>query len=322
MRLPDVYLDCVAFVGSFAPGDDPDTPPLGGTGFFVAVQSEVGRLDYTYFVTAKHCVVGATNRGEFMLRLNNRDGGREFIRIDGGWVFHDDPTVDIAVLPLAPDTSKYDYKRLDYTVLCDAEKIELHKIGIGEELAISGLFLRRAGKGRNIPIVRFGNLAAMPSEELYDDIGLGFHGYLAEVRSIGGLSGSPVFAYLGPGRVSPDAEINLTQRFILLLGLLRGHWFSDAAAYIKSSWKDEPDEINWGIATVTPATLLKEVLYGEELKAMRKKSDDQYRATHASKTDAAFPPARSGADSGEQKQPFTKQDFEAALKKVTRKIDK
>ncbi len=52
-----------------------------------------------------------------------------------------------------------------------------------------------------MPIVRHGAIAAMPGEPLYDrKTGLSFRGYLLEVRSTGGLSGSPVVAYLGYDR--------------------------------------------------------------------------------------------------------------------------
>ena len=56
-----------------------------------------------------------------------------------------------------------------------------------------GLFTKYFGRSNLIPIVRTGNIAMMPKEK----VPLGSFGltdaYLIEGRSIGGLSGSPIF---------------------------------------------------------------------------------------------------------------------------------
>jgi hypothetical protein len=65
-----------------------------------------------------------------------------------------------------------------------------------------------------------------------------------------------------------------------------------------------------GVLIVVPAKKILEVLYHPELVAMRKEFFDKTKKTNESSTttDSAFP------------KPFTKDDFEAALRKVTRKI--
>src|SRR5205814_1185017 len=92
-----------------------------------------------------------------------------------------------------------------------------------------------------------GNLAAMPSERLPDsETGLAYHALLAEVRSIGGLSGSPVFAFLGPSRVGPDGTLNIVQAFFVLIGVVRSHWEHKEAGPITSAFADELSKVNWG----------------------------------------------------------------------------
>jgi hypothetical protein len=67
--------------------------------------------------------------------------------------------------------------------------------------------VQRAGSTRNIPIVRTGVIAAMPAiDEPFVRKGEEYHAYLAEMRSIGGLSGSPVFVFLDRTR-TVDARI-------------------------------------------------------------------------------------------------------------------
>ncbi len=79
----------------------------------------------------------------------------------------------------------------------------------------------------------------MPDEPLLDDDGNLYEAYLAEVRSIGGLSGSPVFVLMErrkarlrmrPIEFSEEIDIEyLDQDFVgapeaHLLGMVRGHW--------------------------------------------------------------------------------------------------
>jgi hypothetical protein len=56
-----------------------------------------------------------------------------------------------------------------------------------------GLFKSHYGEQRNIPIIRIGNIAALPEEPVQTHYCGPTDAYLVEVRSIAGLSGSPVF---------------------------------------------------------------------------------------------------------------------------------
>ena len=82
-------------------------------------------------------------------------------------------------------------------MFADDVQIRSLNVGIGDELITVGLFTQRHGAQKKIPIVRSGIIAAMPDEPFEDqNTGKPYHAYLVEARSIGGLSGSPVFVSL------------------------------------------------------------------------------------------------------------------------------
>ena len=85
-----------------------------------------------------------------------------------------------------------DYAPIAITMFANPGIIEAKNLGVGDEVFIAGLFTRAIGQARNLPIIRMGTVAMMPDEKIL------FHkkmidAYLIESRSIGGLSGSPVF---------------------------------------------------------------------------------------------------------------------------------
>jgi hypothetical protein len=318
MRIPETILDCVAFLVTKESGTEVEEKRCRGTAFFISVPSKVSKgITYPYLVTAKHCVAKIKKeKSELYLRLNRHDDRSEDIRISAPWFMSDDPSVDLAVMPCAPNSAKYKYRTLDHTMLGNAAKIEELNIGIGDEIVVSGLFTRRSGREKSIPIVRFGNISAMPSEPIPDsETGLDFHAYLAEVRSIGGLSGSPVFAYIGPGRVDPRGNtLRFDYSFLILIGVIRGHWRHKEPIPFQSVWSDEVDKINWGVGVVTPITYLEPILYSEVFVKQREELDKKYLEQDS--------PTNDMADDKDRGQPFTQADFEDALKKASRKIDK
>jgi hypothetical protein len=305
MRVPDDLLQCVGFLcvqsGEWL---------YGGTGFFVRVMSEADPVNvwYGYFVTAKHCVLKAQEYGDLHIRLNGRKGGFVNVRIAAPWIFPEDPSVDLAIIPFAPPLEVVEFRYAESTMLASDETVAQHSIGIGDDLVICGLFTKHYGKTKNLPIARFGNIAAMPFEPLPDrNTGLGYHAYLIEARSIGGLSGSPVFAYLGPSRVVNNT-LNLEQFNIILLGVIRGHWDHEESGV--DFVRNEVKNVNMGIAIATPAQEIRKILFSEEWVNNRRLADVRVaKKKNPITEDDAF------------KKPFTKDDFDTALKKVTRKIE-
>lgn len=154
-------------------------------------------------------------------------------------------------------------------LFCTDEIIRLDKIGVGDEISITGLFAYHQGQRRNAPIVRIGNIAALPDEQVKTRFGpysASIDAYLIEARSIGGLSGSPVFVHLPPldGRRRPESKP------AYLLGLMHGHWdvnLSSTDAVMTDSLRS--DAVNVGIGIVVPAKKILELINGPELMAKR-----------------------------------------------------
>jgi hypothetical protein len=151
------------------------------------------------------------------------------------------------------------------------EVISTKGIGVGDDAFLTGLFENHVGRHRNIPIVRMGNIAAMPEEPVQTD----FHGtlvsidaYLLETRSIGGLSGSPVFVVTSGFRGS--GTIFMGPQFFLL-GLVHGHWDSPFTA-VDALTPDgvRSEAINMGIALVVPASKIVDVTNRPEFVEFRR----------------------------------------------------
>jgi len=266
MRVPDEVRKCIVFVG--LPVRVPDgrlglTPK--GTAFFVAVPSEsLQGVIYVYLVTAKHVAVRLEGE-DFLARVNTKDGGSKLVRGNGArWWYHPtDGSVDVAVIPWAPPP-EVEFKLLPTSLFLSDEIIQSKNIGSGDEVFMTGLFAHLSGSARNLPIVRFGNIAMMPDEPVPTRIGM-IEAYLIEARSIGGLSGSPAFV--------------CKRNSFCLLGLMHGHW--DIPPENKDVVKDIDSfgSVNMGIAIVVPAKKILEVLNQPELVKMRHREDEQKKAS-------------------------------------------
>jgi len=192
------------------------------------------------------------------------------------WWRHPDRTVDVAVAPL-PISDKLDVMHVPTSMFLTREHFGT-RIGLGDEVFITGLFVPTAGEGPNTPIVRAGNLAMVPRFRVRfrgEDVDV----MLIEVRSLGGLSGSPVFAretlHL-PGVTHDNKTSFLTgsSRDFHLIGLTSGHWDVDErelnAPYAEVKNKCDPHGVNMGIAVVVPASKILEVLEHSDLKEQRR----------------------------------------------------
>ncbi len=110
----------------------------------------------------------------------------------------------------------------------------------------------------------------MPDEPVRTKLG-SMDAYLIEARSIGGVSGSPVFVRetklvgLGQGVEGPGPLIGYGSFY--LLGLMHGHWDLSPESLNDEIVDDETGSasVNMGIAIVTPARKILEVLNHPEL---------------------------------------------------------
>jgi hypothetical protein len=282
VRIPDDLLTCPVFLG----GQDTEKRlHYRATAFLISTPTKTSENGARYLVTARHNVLKAQREyGNVYIRINTPDGAAIDHPIKGAWEYPDDDAVDIAAIPFAPPF-KYAASPIPARWFLSDEVVDQRKVGIGEELVIVGLFSKHVGASRNLPIVRSGNIASMPQELLIDDAsGDEFRAYLAEVRSIGGLSGSPVFVALNPfvrmheevgvfDGGGPDDEPDIEAFY--LLGLVRGHWNTSMESDFGES---ESDRLNTGIAMVTPITEILPLLEKEAFVKHRKDIDRDHAA--------------------------------------------
>lgn len=292
MQVPDEIRDSVVFLYS-----QQDLGPAAmGTAFFVAITAgdesqplTPGVDGHPYLVTARHVIDGIRDYGtdgKVHVRVNLRDGGIAFVETEADeWRSLSDGAdlVDIAVLPWGSTPQLLDYKVIPVVpMFVTDELITQDNIGLGDDLFMTGLFVNHFGERRNIPIVRMGNIATMPGEPVATDLG-SMTAYLIESRSVGGLSGSPVFVEVDPLRsVTVDplggtvraSTARLSRRFYLL-GLVHGHWDAQFAAGDGASVPDPL--VNMGVAIVVPTQKIMEVLNMPKLVRERRQDEEDKR---------------------------------------------
>lgn len=315
MRVPSVITKCIVYLCVPAKGGTTEEWVNGATAFFVSVPSATNKdLVHVYLVTARHALKAVKEgQGRLGVRANTKDGSSVVIEITNlPWVVPGDESIDIAVTPFILPEADFDVGWVSLNTFASDNVIDRQAIGIGDDILVTGLFRSRSGNARNIPIVRQGVIAAMPEEPIFDhETGQKFDAYLAELRSIGGLSGSPVFALLGPGRVNERDNSISSQRVVYLLGVLRGHWDVKQRSDGDFLAEDTKDQINTGIAMVTPVMEVIKLLADPKLAEPRKETDEQIARERAGiqVQDSDF------VDT------FTREDFLGDLTKVTRPVE-
>ena len=196
MRVRDIALHCVGFVAEVMAEKSDGTfdYEMAGTGVFVSVpvRSLPGK-SFCYFVTARH-VVNAMRDRSTALFSNIQNGGRSLVPLANPvWFVH--PDADLALIQVN-DMGVFDVTTVPMHSLATEETMKAFDIGVGDEVFMIGLFEYLEGRVRNMPIVRTGNVAMFPKDQIYIDMGdesKYVNAYLIEARSMGGISGSPVF---------------------------------------------------------------------------------------------------------------------------------
>jgi hypothetical protein len=312
MQVPDTVRKCVAFVGARLPTDE--FSPQGTAFFMARLIPGVPDEAFVSVVTAKHVISGMEEAGydKVYLRLNFKDGNAYLVESDfKDWQSHpDESEVDVAVLPFFDwHENEYDHLIIHPTLFYNSARIT---IGTGDEVFLPGLFVNHYGRNRNIPIVRVGNIAAMPEEKVLTKAGL-IDAYLVEARSIGGLSGSPVFVHLGYWR---NIDGTLMQHKgphggYHLVGLMHGHYkvkdVKPLPAITSPVLKKE--YINMGIAIVVPLSKIMEVV--EQPNIMKEEAE------RIKEVLAELLPTPDSVEQSENS--ITKKSFENVLRRVSRK---
>lgn len=354
MRVPDIVLKSAVFLGL----DGPTGKEYGGTGYIISVDYGPGyvftsedagfnkgiRYPLMFLATAAH-VAEKLEATDFYIRANRRHGALAEIKVEEGsvrWWYHatERDAVDAAVMVLPVGTMfATDIVPIPVTGFVSKQIIDNSNLGIGDEVFVAGLFKNAKGTSKNIPIIRIGNVAMMPGEKIFfpteqrPDQWL--HADLLESRSTGGLSGSPVFiretirintgykprpgVLLEPMSIPPPEipglekiELSGVGRFYFF-GSMIGHW------RVQAGFSNTRDEVvNMGIAPMVPANKILEIFEQPELKNLM-------NTLHATKRgqvqQADGIPTLDDSFSKAKDEPLTKEEFEAVLKKASRKKD-
>lgn len=317
MRVSDRVRECVLFIGTTAGGQ---FVPYG-TGFVTA--SNTGGRHFQQIITARH-VIDQIPGNTVYIRGNLKAGGTEVFASDkSDWLFHPAPgknrMVDVAVLPshVPPEIFSLVHIVIDQEVATE-DVIADQSIGVGDDVFVTGLFTSHIGEVRNIPIVRCGTIAAMPEEPIWTAEGYA-DAYLIEARSIGGLSGSPVFVHIAPFRTI-EGEVQTARGYThYLLGLMQGHFMTQSRQDAVLSEEDDGamETISTGIGVVVPAQKILETINQPAL------ADQREAAVESLKRKSGFvkDSARGAAPLATADNPQHREDFTRLLGAAARKTE-
>jgi len=276
MRVDDVIRQSVLFVGRSSGGA---FVPVG-TGFMMNI--DLDGVSFPFVVTARHNLEAFKKGEKVYLRINKSSGGTRTVATDlADWQCHPDAKhwIDVAVIPTRwiqtePD-DRFALSLVPEPMFMSESIASLIDLAPGSDIVTAGLFTSHANTAHNVPIVRMGAVAAMrdPAEPVYTRRGY-MDAYLVELRSIGGLSGSPVFvqtpvSWLVNGQLKRPTE-NMKPYY--LLGLMRGHFNVEHEEDMPKPARPEQedatngDRINSGIGVVVPADKIVETIMKPELK--------------------------------------------------------
>ena len=212
----------------FAATDEP-----GGTGCFVGLHSNSLRLLYhIYAVSNRHVV-----RDSPCIRVNTKDGSTRLIELE----HHDWVELDGEDLAAADVTDQlgFDANKLqwldDFHWIPQAGFLSKYQFLslVGFDTFMIGLFEDHRAGPRNAPVARFGNVAAVPSDDapvrLLPADPYAAPAFLNDMRSRTGFSGSPVWIWQAVTRledIPPDEErrdgVIFVKPYVSLLGVHRG----------------------------------------------------------------------------------------------------
>jgi hypothetical protein len=263
-----------------------------GTGFFIGYPDPRLGKDgsFVYLVTNRHVAQCWNDSGHPMqvehisIRLNRRQVEGDSVAQDlllnpyGNvpWVLPQDDSVDLAVLPMLPDGTKFDFKVIPSTILANKDLLVHERITEGEPVFFAGFFYQFPGAKRMEPIVRQGVIAMMPQDKV-PFVGTAERVYLADLHVFGGNSGSPAFINLGGFH---EGSMKLVEDY-RLLGVVNGEVSEDEnfnlelTTTLKGTGKE-----NSGVSTIVPSDELKALLDDPRLQKLR---DDAVRANQLQK---------------------------------------
>jgi hypothetical protein len=280
-RIGDNMRACVFFLFGQDAGTGRAAGP-GGTGFFVRVWSRRREgLTHIYAVSNRHVVQNFHD-----IRVNTHDGAARMIEIEpGDWSYSS--TADLAATDvtehflLTRERPQTDIVAafVDHGDLLGQRHAD-HHVAMGDDTIMVGLFADHPGGGRNVPVARFGNVAAMPDPAapvaLSEVDALAGPAFLNDLRSRSGFSGSPVWAWRTPynDTSAPDhdarreAGLSRDRASLHLIGVHRGQMREEIVA-TRPGGAVETLVVPSAMTVVIPAWEVAALLSGQEFERQR-----------------------------------------------------
>lgn len=349
----DVVIDpqfgkCVGFL--CGRGATPRQEPLA-TVFFVSADAVPG-LPVIYAITARHAIEANRFRS-LHIRVRLKGGGfRDLDAPYERWRLHRAEKADVAAIKVDLPDDEFDTAWLGLETfhiltepLREVMAAELWtKIGVGDAVFYPGLFAKVPGESDILPVVRFGNISRLPQEPLrikyrvprpnnpgkFSEITRNIQGYLVEVRSWHGFSGSPVFLYFpieeyvrreryrldhqGPLTCEKDLNEKVERGLVRATGLRDAWLLGMVSAYYDYDLRDRgrATNTNAGLAIVIPPDPIKELI--------EKTEDFVKDRQKIAKRDRDKKPAATAASRDPSDPAFTKEVFTDALKRSSRRL--
>ncbi len=273
--------------------------PYLGTGFLVMYHDDrfPAVQGFNYLVTNHHVASPGIEDGtpcqvqDYKIRLNLKnaaaDGSYSEVISAGAnvpWVYPTDPAVDLAMVPIALDMSKYSLLAFPSSLFLTSEEAKQNRVVEGDSVLFTGLFVQFIGQVKSEPIVREGKIAMIPDEKMPTTLHVLGNVYLVDAHVFGGNSGSPMLVNLSGQR---DNGLMAGYNYHLL-GLISGY------VQETSDFKLQPVAsyagtvvANSGVATVVPAQQILDLFNVEVLRANRQKVFEAMPAAPAPKPSAA-----------------------------------
>lgn len=291
MRVSKQLPNCVVFIGVLA--DSGAFTPVG-TGSLV-VKRYRERNFFAFIMTATHVVEDLTpaSRSRLAYRINRKGLPAETIRLDAQARF-DHPTraVDMSLFPIWIDPAGYDINAMEIgRDIIERDRSTMEGVQLGDPVAAIGLYTSHRGQTSNIQLVRSGNIASVVSEPVFT--GRGFvEAYLVDLRTIAGLSGSPVFQ-LQPVSLSPEGSNGSLVGMLVGYHLVEGKYDQIVVPVEQRTASAEShdlafDERITGFGVVIPIERAVEIVESQEFEKMAndKLAEHFRRLGHQSAPDA------------------------------------
>ncbi len=277
-RIDDLLKKSIFYIYS-SKNEAQDSSPISATGFLFGVpMTDITDRLFVYAVTNKHVVNEIGDNPT--LRINLKDGGFDVIETEKeDWNFHPLGS-DLAIYSLELD-DKFDFSVIHPEFFLSGEFMKEKDVGAGNEVIMIGNFHNIGGKQKNIPVVRFGQIAQMPEEPLTNSYtNLNEESFLVEMRSISGFSGSPVILSIpwGSRRIKKEKKEDSKPQwhkpepnYYRLLGIDWGHTRIKRYLYDRGGNKlTEWFYISSVMTGVVPSWKLEEMIFSDDEVKQRK----------------------------------------------------